>query len=65
MKCFYLISLDFLAEEIWVILGQGSQKRGPRAACDTPDAFVRPTNIPKTEKIINFDQIKLVLITFL
>ncbi len=35
-------------------LDQGSQTRGPR------DAFVWPANIPKIEKIISFDQIKLI-----
>ncbi len=35
-------------------LWQGSQTRGP------PDAFVRPANILKTDKSINFDQIFLI-----
>ncbi len=36
---------------------QGSQARGPRAACDPPGAFVRPANISKIDKIINNEQI--------
>ncbi len=32
-------------------VNQGSQTRGP------PDAFVRPANIQKNDKIIKFDQI--------
>ncbi len=32
-------------------LSQGSQTRGP------PGAFVRPANIPKNDKNINFDEI--------
>ncbi len=32
-------------------VNQGSQTRGP------PDAFVRPANIPKDDKIIYFDHV--------
>jgi hypothetical protein len=35
-------------------LDQGSQTRGPRAACGPPDAFVWPSRISKAEKIVNF-----------
>jgi hypothetical protein len=35
-------------------LSQGSQTRGPRAACVPPDAFVRPANIPKTDTELKF-----------
>ncbi len=44
----------------WYIgIDQGSQTRGP------PDAFVRPASISKTENIVNFDQIQLILRAFL
>jgi hypothetical protein len=36
---------------------QGSQTRGPRAACGPPDALVRLVNIAKNDNIINLDQI--------
>jgi hypothetical protein len=37
-------------------LEQGSQARGPRAACGPPDAFVRPVIISKIDNIINFEK---------
>jgi hypothetical protein len=40
-----------------IALNQWSQTRGLRAACSPPDAFVRPANISKTDKIKTFDQI--------
>ncbi len=46
-------------------LGKESQTRGPRTTCDTPDTFVRPANIPKNYKTINFVQIYLILRAFL
>ena len=48
-----------------VQLEQGSQTRGPRAACGPPDALVRPANTSKNNKNIKFDQIKLILRAFL
>jgi hypothetical protein len=33
-------------------LRQGSQTRGPRAACGSPDALVRPANTSKNDKSI-------------
>jgi hypothetical protein len=44
---------------------QGSQTRGPRAACGLPDALVRPANTSKHDKSLKFDQIKLYLRAFL
>jgi hypothetical protein len=38
-------------------LNQGSQTRGPRAACVPPDAFVRPVSISKIDNKIYFDKI--------
>ncbi len=44
---------------------QGSQTRGPWAACGPPDASVRPANNSKNDKSIKFDQILLILRAFL
>ncbi len=41
-------------------LEQWSQTHGQQAACGPQDALVRPANITITDKIINFDQIKLI-----
>ncbi len=46
-------------------LTQGSQTRGPQAACGPPDAFVRPANTSKNDKSVKFDQIWLILRAFL
>ncbi len=52
----YLVKMKRRDREV---VGQGSQTRGP------PDAFVRPANIPKDDKIIVVDQILLILRSFL
>ncbi len=49
-KTHFTLSVSAGCQEIKPLL-QGSQTRGP------PDAFVRHANIPKNDKIKNFDQI--------
>ncbi len=43
----------------------GVSSHGRQATCGPPDAFVRLANIPKNDKIINFNQIHIILKAFL
>ncbi len=57
--------IHFLALQIKFDVDQGSQTQGPRATCGPPDAFVRPLNILKTNRIMNLDNFSLYLRAFL
>ncbi len=59
-----LVSKSLMLRQLTDPLTQGSQKRGPWAACGPPNAFVRPASISKTENIINFGQIQLIFGNF-